>query len=276
MQEPLRIVEIFSQRTTPASTSSILARCFARAPIAPRQHALLFSLVALVTALWFVGCKSDKGAQTNQPAAATKGKKLSAVSDAELAEQIEVFSTDVGESGATAWSQLQSYPHEDLVNRLTQLRDNASPDDFVRTNIAFVFCNLDQDYATNRDAIVAAFNQSPDTADLYEVLLDRLIQRGDKDLLQVLFEMATRSDGALSDGLATTFAEQTKSSTEAFLVQLAKQPRSVRSQIGEFVNSATSEGDKNSIKTFLKSVPSTSPLFNLAKELETDLQTKID
>ena len=276
MQEPLRITDIFFQRTTPRSTSSIHARRFGRAAIAPRQQAFFVSLIALATALWFVGCKSDQGAQPNQTSAATKGKKISAVTDAELAEQIEVFSTDVGESGATAWSQLQSYPRDELVKRLAQLRDNASPDDFVRTNIAFVFCNLDQVYATNRDAIVTAFNQSPDTADLYEVLLDRLIQRGDKDLLQVLFEMATRSDGALSDGLATTFAEQTKTSTEAFLVQLAKQPRSVRSQIGEFVNSATSNDDKNSIKTFLKSVPSTSPLFNLAKELETDLQSKID
>src|SRR5689334_25426974 len=126
MQTPLRSVDTFSQRTTPRSTSSIPNRRFGRAAIASRRNAFFVSFIALVTALWFVGCKSNPGGQTSQPSPATKGKKLSAVSDAELTEQIEVFSTDVGESGATAWSQLQSYPRDELVKRLTQLRDNAS------------------------------------------------------------------------------------------------------------------------------------------------------
>jgi len=222
MQEPLRSVDIFSQITHSRSTSSINILRLRRVAIARRRkHSIFVFLISLLTALGVIGCKSNQGAQPNQPSA-TKSKALSSVSDTELTEQIEVFSTDVGELGATAWSQLQAYPRAELIDRLTQMRDNSSPDDIVRTNIAFVFCNLDQDYAANRDAIVAAFNQSPDTADLYEVLLDRLIQRGDKDLLQVLFEMATRSDGALSEGLAATFAEQTKTSTEAFLGQLAK------------------------------------------------------
>jgi hypothetical protein len=276
MQKPLRSVDIFSQITHHRSPTPINIRRLRRVAIARRRkHSIFVFLISLLTATWFIGCKSNHGAQPNQPSSATKNKALTAVSDTELAQQIEVFSTDLGDLGAAAWSQLQSYPRAELIDRLTQMRDNSSPDDIVRPNIAFVFCNLDQDYGPNRDAIVAAFNQSPDTADLYEVLLDRLIQRGDKDLLQVLFEMATRSDGALSEGLAATFSEQTKTNTEAFLVQLSKQPRSIRSQIGEFVNSATSDEDKGSIKTFLKSIPATSPLFNLAKELEGDL-SKID
>src|SRR5262245_34168015 len=121
MQEPLRSVDIFSQITPHRSTSSINIRRLRRATITRRrQHSIFVFLISLVTALGFIGCKSEQASKPNQPATAAEGKKLAAVTDAELTEQIESFSTYVGGMGATAWSQLQSYPRDELINRLTQ------------------------------------------------------------------------------------------------------------------------------------------------------------
>ena len=233
------------------------------------------SVLILFVAVVSSGCRSTPPA--NQQNGKPAPKALSAMSDEELLELVETFSTDVGEPGEDAWKQLQSYSRQELIDRVTKIGDEPDQDDFVRTNIAFLMCNLDQDYESNREIIVSAFNQSPDTAELYEAQIDRLIRRGDKGLLQVLFEITPQSDGALSDGLAETFAFQIKTDTEGFLAQLRNQPRSTRSQISNFVNSAISDQDKSAVRSFLRSIPETSQLANLAKEVESDLsQVKIN
>src|SRR4030095_48375 len=220
-------------------------------------------LSILFIALVPVSCRSSSSSNPNGKPSA---RALSATNDQELLEIVETFSTDLGESGRKAGKQLKGYRRQELIDRLLRIRDDANPDDFVKTNIAFLMCNLDQDYESNREIIVSAFNQSPDTAELYDAQTDRLLRRGDKGLLQVLFEIAPQSDGALSDGLAETFAFQIKTDTEGFLAQLRTQPRSTRSQISDFVNSAISEEDKSVIRTSLRSIPESSQLANLAKE----------
>jgi len=227
------------------------------------------SVLILVFAVVILGCRSNPPA--NQLNGKPAPKALSAMSDEELLELVETFSTDVGEDGEDAWKQLQGYSRQELIDRVSKIGDEPDQDDFVRTNIAFLMCNLDQDYESNREIIVSAFNQSPDTAELYEAQIDRLIRRGDKGLLQILFEITPQSDGALSDGLAETFAFQIKTDTEGFLAQLRNQPRSTRSQISDFVNSAISDQDKSAVRSFLRSIPETSQLANLAKEVESDL-----
>lgn len=228
-------------------------------------------LIPCIAILVLGACRSGSNTPPNQQSRGQNNGALSSIKEADLLDQIEAFSTDVGELGEAAWQQLQAYPRQELVDRLVLMRDASNQDEFVKANIAFLLCNLDHDYEINREIIVSAFNQSPDTADLYEGQIDRLIQRGDKGLLQVLFAIAPRSDGALSDGLADTFAYQMTSSTEAFLTQLATQPRTTRSQVADFINSAISEEDKTAIKTFLKSIPASSPLAGLAKEMDSDL-----
>ena len=225
------------------------------------------TLTILFITLVVVGCRSNSPSNQGKQAA----RPLSETSDQELLQLVETFSTDVGESGENAWTQLQGYPRQELIDRLLRIREDTNQDDFVKTNIAFLMCNIDYDYESNRGIIVSAFNQSPDTAELYEAQIDRLIRRGDKGLLQVLFEIAPQSDGALSDGLAETFAFQIKTDTEGFLTQLRTQPRSTRSQISDFVNSAISEEDKSAIRTSLRSIPESSQLANLAKEVDSDL-----
>jgi hypothetical protein len=242
-----------------------------------REISLIRLLIPCLAMILLGACRSNSTKPANQQSGAPNNKELSATSDAELVEQIEAFSTDLGELGEAAWKQLEAYPRQELIDRLSHIRDASNQDDFIKTNIAFLLCNLDQDYQANREIIVSAFNQSPDTAELYEAQIDRLITRGDKELLQVLFAIAPRSDGALSDGLAETFAHQIMGNTEAFLTQLRTQPRTTRIQVSDFINSAISDQDKITIKSLLRSIPQTSPLAGLAKEMESDLtQVKID
>jgi hypothetical protein len=281
MQEPLRSRLIIAHDATSrlaAGSEWLTPYLNLTASGKSRQAITLIRLLIPCLAIMVLGaCRSSSNPPANQPSGAANSNALTATSDADLLEQIDVFSTDVGEPGEEAWKQLEAYPRQELIDRLSLVRDASTEDEFIKTNIAFVLCNLDQDYQVNRGIIVSAFNQSPDTADLYEGQIDRLIQRGDKDLLQVLFDIAPRSDGDLSEGLADTFAEQMKTSTEAFLTQLATQPRTTRSQVSDFVNSAASDDDKSMIKMFLKSIPASSPLAGLAKEMLSDLsQVKID
>jgi hypothetical protein len=236
---------------------------------------LKICVLILTLAIVIIGCRSNQPA--NQQNGKPAPKALSAMSDDELLDLVETFSTDVGEAGEDAWKQLQGYSRQELIDRVLKIGEEPDQDDFVRTNIAFLMCNLDQDYESNREIIVSAFNQSPDTAELYEAQIDRLIRRGDKGLLQVLFEITPQSDGALSDGLAETFAFQIKTDTEGFLAQLKNQPRSTRSQIADFVNSAISDQDRSAVRSSLRSIPENSQLANLAKEVESDLsQVKLN
>lgn len=222
-------------------------------------------------------CRSNSNPPANQQRGAANNNTRSAINDADLLEQIDDFARDGGELGQAAWRKLEAYPRQELVDHLSTMRDFSSQDEFVKPNIAFVLCNLDHDYQINREIIVSAFNKSLDGADRYEALLDHLIRRGDKELLQVLFAVVPRSDGGLSEGLAGTFADQMENSTEAFLTQLATQPKAIRRKASEYVDFATSDQDKININAFLRSIPKSSPLASLAKEMLSDLsQVKID
>ena len=235
----------------------------------------LFTYWLLIVVL--VACRSTSEPPVNKQGGLANNRELSATSDAELVDKVEIFATDVGDQGEAAWRQLEAYPRQELIHRLMLIRDDPSQDDFIKTNIAFLLCHLDQDYQENREIIVAAFNQSPDTAELYEAQLDRLIKRGDKGLLQVLFAIVPESDGALSEGLGDTFASEITTDTEAFLTQLRTQPRTLRLQVSEFISEVSSDQDKNEIMALLRAIPETSQVAGLAKEIELDLsQVKTD
>jgi hypothetical protein len=222
-------------------------------------------------------CRSASNPPANQERGAANNNTPSAINEADLLDQVDDFATDGGEVGQAAWRKLEAYPRQELVDHLSVMRDSSSQDEFVKPNIAFVLCNLDHDYQINREIIVSAFNKSLDGADRCEALLDHLVRRGDIELLQVLFAVVPRSDGGLSEGLAGTFADQMENSTEAFLTQLATQPKAIRRKVSEYVDFATSDQDKMNIKAFLRSIPKSSPLAGLAKEMLSDLsQVKID
>src|SRR5207253_10459443 len=102
-------------------------------------------------------------------------------------------------------------------------------DSRMQLSVAFVLCNLNYEYQTNVQIVVYALtkvphNQNPH-ADIAGAMLGRLIHRGDKSLLRVLFGAAPWSDAALSEELSDTFSEELRSDPKEFLIKLRDEPK---------------------------------------------------
>lgn len=190
----------------------------------------------------------------------------------DLLMQVRLFSEDIGEIGRRAWRKLENYPRHELIKELSRIQGSTS-DESVRADIAFVFCNLGHEYPKNRAILIFAFKHSLEEgrgpAEDYEGLIDRLIRKGDRSLLRNLFAAAPRSDGALSEGLAGTFADQMERSPEQFLAALKSEPRAVRREVYELLSYAMSDNDK--IMEVLRAVPRDSPIAGMAEEMAQEL-----
>lgn len=192
--------------------------------------------------------------------------------DPELTRLIKTFSEDVGENGQTAWQRLQSYPREDLVNSLLKLRNDLPKDSPTQYSIAFVLCNLNYEYQRNVHVIVSALTKVPHEqnydADSAESMLGRLIHRGDKELLRVLFRAVPWSDGALAEGLSDTFSEELRSDPKEFLTRLKNETKDTRSKTYSLIASGSlTAKDLRTLRGQLASLPRTAPIFQVAKEL---------
>ena len=192
--------------------------------------------------------------------------------DPELTRLIKTFSEDVGENGRAAWQRLQSYPREDLINSLLKLRHDLPKDSPMQYSIAFVLCNVNYEYQANVRVIVSALTKVPHEqnydADSAASMLGRLIHRGDKELLRVLFGAVPWSDGALAEGLSDAFSEELRSEPKEFLTRLKNEPKDTRSKIYTLIASGLLNAkDLQNLKGQLASLPRTSPIFQVAKEL---------
>lgn len=185
--------------------------------------------------------------------------------DEDVLNDISEFAINVDGPAEEAWGRLSAYRREDLLASLMRLRTANGRDDILEAYIAFVLCNLDYEYEANRRVIVATFKASIDYADRLRGLVARLINRGDWDLLPVLFDVALRSDGDLSEGLASTFSKQMQDRPEQFLLRLKAQPSSVRRRVYELVSFGMPEGSK--ITAYLLTVPKASPIAAVSKEM---------
>jgi hypothetical protein len=185
--------------------------------------------------------------------------------DKDVFNDISKFATNEDEPAQEAWARLSAYRREDLLASLMRLRTANSKDDILEVYVAFVLCNLDHEYEANRRIIVTTFNASIDHAGRLQGLIARLIKRGDEDLLPVLFEVTTRSDGDLSEGLADTFSTQMQEKPEQFLLRLKAQPSAVRRRVYELVSMGMPEGSK--ITSYLSAIPKASPIGAVAKEM---------
>ncbi len=91
-----------------------------------------------------------------------------------------------------------------------------------------MLCNLGHEYDLNKQIVMSAFTSKQSQGLAEERLIDRLIRRGDKELLSVLFSAVPKSDGALAEGLAETFAGQIRDDPEHFLTKLSAEPPSAK------------------------------------------------
>lgn len=195
------------------------------------------------------------------------------VNDEKLTQLVETFSEDQGEIGNEAWRNLQATPKADLVQALDKLNQRLPANDSLRPKIAFVLCNLDHDYSRNARVIESALAKSPPFEGFYAddaaVLLSRLTQRGDKNLLRVLFLSASWSDGGLAEVLGETFSQELNQDPENFLLQLKAIPQPTRREVYrliEFSDSFTRE-ELTTLKTRLSSIPLDSPIEEVAREV---------
>ena len=197
----------------------------------------------------------------------------------ELRTLIKEFSKDEGQPGFEAWRKLQAYPDSELIKELEALERAASASGKIRPQIAFVFCWIGQNCAKKVGVIEAALSKPSPYEGFYgddaESMLSRLIERGNKDLLKPLFESATRSDGALAEGLTDTFRRELQKNPEQFLRLLSSHPPGTRKRVYSLITvDGFDKKELTDLRKRLSNIPKTSPAYKPARELLPTLNSK--
>jgi len=219
-----------------------------------------------------------KGATPVSPGAQGNDAKKRVGADSDLLGLAKDFATSDKGKRDDAWKSLSTLSRVDLVSTLVRLRDNGTAVDSDRIAVAFLLCNLDSDYEANKSLIVAAVTKEPHheniLADWEAELIGRLISRGDRDLLTVLFKVSEWSDGALSASLSTIFEEQLTSDSAAFLSQLTLVSKNTRRKVYERFDEDTLTLDEIArVRAYLTSIQSEPKSMRslVARELATKL-----
>jgi hypothetical protein len=182
------------------------------------------------------------GPPTSQ-ASATRSKFSSATSEQGLTDKnllalAKKFAVGI-ENEEAVLQELGRHPRLEILERLTKLQEASREETRASFSIAFLLCNLDYDVENNKRAVVEAFKRDlhsrhPDS-EWEACVLDRLMKKGHKDLLPVLFDAVEYSDGALSQSLSGFLLEQLRDEPQDFLVQLNRQSKSVRQLVYSFL-----------------------------------------
>jgi len=209
----------------------------------------------------------------------TQTKESPDLSDlGDLKRQIEVFASYGGQQGDAARKVLEAYPSEKLVPDIEALRTQAGEDEVFKMELAFVLCFFGHDYETNKNKITEALRASRKDHRFDSVgaqsLIRELIRRGDSTLLSELFNAATWSDGALSEGLATTFGEQLVHDPNAFLMTLSRVNAETRRYVYRLTDgSSLPPDDLIKVRKSLSSASVPSSLRPIARELLASLRS---
>jgi hypothetical protein len=151
-----------------------------------------------------VGCRST-GNVSQQ-----RSIDQSTEADSDLLEVVKQFCGDESKA-PDAWQKLSSYPPPELSQRLFRIFRSLPENDHRRVLIAFVLCNLNYDYETNREIVRSSLSKPPAYEHFYAdwpaALINRLIERGDIDLISQLFASANWADGAASTDLSGYFTK---------------------------------------------------------------------
>jgi hypothetical protein len=134
------------------------------------------------------------------------------------------------------------------------------------------------DYESNRNKIIEALRASHTDHRFdsigAEAMITQLIRRGDAGLLSELFNAATWSDGALSEGLADTFGERLVSNPSGFLMTLSGVSIDTRRAVYRVTEgSSLSQDEMIEVKKYLTSGKIPSSLQSIARELLASLRS---
>lgn len=174
--------------------------------------------------------------------------------------------------------KLGSFPRDNLIARLTRIRDGLASDDRLRPEIAFVFCYLKHEYMANRAIVVSGLYEPPErykgfAPDDAIVMVGAMINWGDKELLKVVLARAVGSDTALAEGIAGVIEEQMQGDPENFLISLKDQPQEVKEHVYDLIEWYDTPEDRKFID-YLKVASSRPETAEISKELLTVLKAK--
>ena len=232
------------------------------------RNSLWVGIVIIVHGGLILACNSNIPRQQSVPQ-----KNQLSVETTQIVELVKTFAEDQGPLGQEALRKLEGYPQPELLGVLRNLDRSLPAADKLHPQTAFLLCWLNQDYEINVKTIEAALSKSSPYQGFYaddaETLLSRLIQRGKKDLLKPLIQSASWADGALSEALGVTFSKELQQDPEQFLNQLSASPVNTREKVYALIKSShsLSEADLKKLRTSLSSVPTTSSVHQIAKEL---------
>ena len=155
--------------------------------------------------------------------------------------------------------EIARYPRNETISQLVKLHDALPDGDAAKVSIAYLLCSLDYETTTYKAAIVKAFTKEPhnknNDADWEAELLQRLIKKGHRDLVPELLRASEWSDGALSELLSDFFVDQLRTAPQDFVVQLSRQPGSVRRSVcREIGYGEPSTDDFKNLNTYLATI----------------------
>lgn len=191
----------------------------------------------------------------------------------ELLRLVETFSGAEGHESDEAWRKLNAYPRQELINTLRQVSGDLPQDDRRRVLVAFVLCCFDYEYKDNRQIIINSLTAEPAYRDFYHDwsadLVNRLINRGDKELLTHLFAATEWADGAFSASLSGYLSTHMKNDPYTFLSTLRSEPELTRQRVYRQIrrDELLSKEDVRKLRTYLSSVNRESDLSQVAKEM---------
>ena len=180
------------------------------------------------------------------PRAQNNMNQSGAATGKDLPNLVKTFAEDVGPNGQAAWKELQSFPRAELIDSLSKSQSSVSNDDPQRYAIAFTLANLDYKYQDNVRILTSALTATPkpnEHADTVTMMLGRLISRGDKDLLKVLFSISVSADASLGEALSETFANELRNSGREFLAKLNHESIATRTSVYKRLDSGSLTAD---------------------------------
>ncbi len=192
--------------------------------------------------------------------------------DREIISIVRSFATSDASKQGTAWTALRAYHRDEIIGELRRLQNDETISEADRIAIAFALCNMDFDYSVHRQLIVTGLETEPHyknpLADWEAGLIGRLIDRGDKDLLPVLFRASQWSDGAMAEDLSNIFEQELVKNPESFVVQLTNVPSGVRKSVYRLIEyKRLPTKDVEKLKSYLSSALSDSGKGHIAREL---------
>jgi hypothetical protein len=195
---------------------------------------------------------------TNNEVAQAATTQQTGLTDEALMALVKKFASG-SENEPAVFQELARYPQTEIVERLRRLQGAAPVDSFDKVAIAFLLCNLNHEVEANKTVIVTALAQEPHARNLYadwdSDLIARLIKKGHKDLLPVLFSAAAWADGAMSEALSGFFADQVHAAPQEFVLQLSKQPAAIRKSVyADLRYAGLTTADLNDFKKYANSI----------------------